>query len=52
MVTKGEDHVEIMDCGQDLIGVKDKFEGGVMGADGYILYPVAVQDLCQDRSGL
>jgi hypothetical protein len=31
-----EDHVDIMDCGPDLIGVKDKFEGGVMGADGNI----------------
>lgn len=30
------DHVEIMDCGEELIGVKDKFEGGVLGADGCI----------------
>ena len=31
-----DDHVDIMDCGQDLVAVKDKFEGGVMGADGCI----------------
>lgn len=31
-----DDHVDIMDCGQELIGVKDKFEGGVLGADGCI----------------
>jgi len=30
-----EDHVDFMDCG-NLIGVKDKFEGGVLGADGCI----------------
>jgi len=28
--------VDIMDCGEDLIGVKEKFEGGVLGADGCI----------------
>jgi hypothetical protein len=28
-----EDHVDIMDCGEDFIGIKDKFEGGVMGGD-------------------
>jgi hypothetical protein len=32
----GEDHVDIMDCGAELVGVKDKFEGGVLGADGCI----------------
>ena len=32
----GEDHVDFMDCGPDLIGVKDKFEGGVLGMDGNI----------------
>jgi hypothetical protein len=31
-----EDHVDIMDCGEDLISVKDKFEGGVLGPDGCI----------------
>jgi hypothetical protein len=31
-----EDHVDIMDCGEDLVGVKDKFEGGVMAGDGCI----------------
>jgi hypothetical protein len=31
-----EDHVDIMDCGPTLLGVKDKFEGGVMGQDGNI----------------
>ena len=31
-----DDIVELMDCGPDLIGVKDKFEGGVMGSDGCI----------------
>lgn len=34
--SEGEDHVDIMDCGEELIGVKDKFEGGVLGADGCI----------------
>lgn len=29
----GEDIVDIMDCGEELIGVKDKFEGGVLGMD-------------------
>jgi hypothetical protein len=29
----GEDHVDIMDCGEELIGCKDKFEGGVLGHD-------------------
>jgi hypothetical protein len=27
------DHVDIIDCGDNLVGVKDKFEGGVLGAD-------------------
>jgi hypothetical protein len=31
-----DDHVEIMDCGKELVGVKDKFEGGVLGSDGCI----------------
>jgi hypothetical protein len=31
-----DDHVDIMDCGPELAGCKDKFEGGVMGADGMI----------------
>jgi hypothetical protein len=34
--SSSEDHVDVMDCGPELIGVKDKFEGGVMGADGCI----------------
>lgn len=33
---EGEDHVDLMDCGEALVGVKDKFEGGVLGADGCI----------------
>lgn len=31
-----DDHVDIMDCGQDLTAGKDKFEGGVLGQDGCI----------------
>jgi hypothetical protein len=31
-----EDLVDIIDCGPELIGVKDKFEGGVLGPDGCI----------------
>lgn len=31
-----DDHVDIMDCGSSLIGVKDKFEGGVLGPDGCV----------------
>ena len=31
-----EDHVDIMDCGEDFMGTKDLFEGGVMGNDGAI----------------
>ena len=31
-----EDHVDIMDCGEDMMAVKDKFEGGVLGQDGCI----------------
>ena len=34
--TNEEDFVDLMDCGEELVGVKDKFEGGVMGADGCI----------------
>lgn len=34
--TTGEDHVEIIHCGRDLAGVKDKFEGGVLSHDGAI----------------
>jgi len=30
------DHVDLMSCGEDMIGVKDKFEGGVLGLDGCI----------------
>jgi len=30
------DHVDIMDCGPEMVGTKEKFEGGVMGADGCI----------------
>ena len=33
---RDEDHVDFMDCGYDLVGVKDKFEGGVLGRDGCI----------------
>lgn len=29
-----EEHVDVMYCGDDMVGVKDKFEGGVMGLDG------------------
>jgi hypothetical protein len=36
MTPSGIDHVDIMDCGPELIGVKDKFEGGVLGSDGCI----------------
>lgn len=31
-----DDYVDIIDCGSDMIGVKDKFEGGVLGPDGCI----------------
>ena len=31
-----EDHVDIIPCGDNLLGVKDKFEGGVLGVDGCI----------------
>ena len=31
-----EDHVDVMDCGENLAGTKDKFEGGVLGHDGSI----------------
>jgi hypothetical protein len=31
-----DDFVDLMDCGPDLIGVKDKCEGGVLGSDGCI----------------
>ncbi|KAL7576630.1 hypothetical protein ACA910_005567 [Epithemia clementina (nom. ined.)] len=31
-----EDYVDIMDCGESLVGVKDKFEGGVLASDGCI----------------
>lgn len=30
------DHVDLLPCGADMMGVKDKFEGGVMGDDGCI----------------
>jgi hypothetical protein len=29
-----DDNVEILPCGEDMLGVKDKFEGGVLGMDG------------------
>jgi hypothetical protein len=35
-LTGGDDHVDVMHCGDDLVGVKDKFEGGVLGYDGCI----------------
>ena len=35
-MSSDQDVVEIMDCGPELIGVKDKFEGGVLGPDGCI----------------
>lgn len=35
-VTKCEDHVEILHCGAKMMGVKDKFEGGVMGMYGCV----------------
>ena len=31
-----KDHVDMLDCGQDFMGTKDLFEGGVMGNDGAI----------------
>lgn len=31
-----DDHVDVMSCGEEIIGTKDKFEGGVMGFDGTI----------------
>jgi hypothetical protein len=31
-----DDVVDVMDCGSDLIAVKDKFEGGVLGPDGCV----------------
>ena len=30
------DHVDVIPCGEQMIGVKDKFEGGVLGHDGSI----------------
>lgn len=36
LTESGEDHVDVMDCGPDFNGVKDKFEGGVLGSDGCI----------------
>ena len=30
------EHVDIMHCGEEMMGVKDKFEGGVLGMDGCI----------------
>ena len=46
-----EDHVDIMDCGQELIGVRDKFEGGVLGADDCVYCnPFSMQDLREDSS--
>jgi hypothetical protein len=38
-----EDHVDIMDCGPALLGVKDKFEGGVLGQDGNIIYCIPLR---------
>lgn len=29
-----DDHVDVMSCGEKMMNTKDKFEGGVMGADG------------------
>ena len=31
-----EEYVDLMDCGDELAGVKDKFEGGVLASDGCI----------------
>ena len=31
-----DDHVDIIPCGEDMMNVKDKFEGGVLGFDGCI----------------
>jgi hypothetical protein len=31
-----DDHVDVMSCGEEIIGTKDKFEGGVMCFDGTI----------------
>jgi hypothetical protein len=32
----GKDHADLIPCGEDMMGVKDKFEGGVLGLDGCI----------------
>ena len=32
----GEEYIDLMDCGEDLVGVKDKFEGGVLASDGCV----------------
>lgn len=34
--TQTEDQVDIVSCGAHMIGIKDKFEGGVMGSDGCV----------------
>lgn len=36
LTESGIDFVDLLDCGHELIGVKDKFEGGVRGPDGCI----------------
>jgi hypothetical protein len=41
----GNDQVDIVDCGEALVGVKDKFEGGVMGLDGRI-YCMPLRSKC------
>mmetsp|Transcript_30903 Transcript_30903/g.74241 ORF Transcript_30903/g.74241 Transcript_30903/m.74241 type:complete len:726 (-) Transcript_30903:784-2961(-) len=32
----GDDHVDLIPCGENMLSVKDKFEGGVLGQDGCI----------------
>ena len=36
VVDETAEHIDIIDCGPELAGVKEKFEGGVLGADGCI----------------
>ena len=35
-VEENKDFVDIVDCGETMIGVKDKFEGGVLASDGCV----------------
>ena len=33
-IDPSDDHVDVIHCGEEMLGTKDKFEGGVMGLDG------------------